>query len=108
MPWLAWMAVVAVVGAEAGIWYPTLIGWFKKNVPDYHVASAGDSGGLQAVKLFAASLVIAAIVVLLGFAAFLGDATNQAKLEATGVLAFLSVFTYGYTAGSLFETPLRK
>ena len=108
MTWTVWMLIATVVGAFAGIWYPSLVAWFKHNAPDYHLSSVADPAPLRLFKALVASLLISAIVALLGFVAFLGDAANQTALQATGLLAYVSAFTSGFTAGTVFEEPLRK
>lgn len=58
--------------------------------------------------LITAALLIALVSSAVGFGAFLQDEQTRKTLESTGLLAFFSAFTYGFTTATLVTEPLKN
>jgi hypothetical protein len=107
--WLQTMFLWVVVGNYLGLFWPVLVKQFQKDYPPIEPRYAyGVPFPWKVVRLLLVGLVIAIASAALGFVAFLGDATKQREMEATGVLAYFSAFTYGFGAASFIEEPLKR
>jgi hypothetical protein len=128
--------LIAVSGSLAGLFWPLLVGLWRKETAQLYRALNIDPGtvagvgarksrrgvpgivrwlrflalaivipiariGARAIWLVVLAICVATIAVLVGFAAFLKDPDMQAKLGNLGIIAYLAVFNYGFTAASI-------
>jgi len=103
--WIFEMYTVSFVGALAAMFWPVLLNVFRNGpslVETYRIGKT-----TSRVAYFAAAVAIALVVSALGFFAF-GQAAIKDELQALGALAYFSAFTYGFSAGSAIEEPLKK
>jgi hypothetical protein len=108
MSWLQKMFLWVAIGNYVGLFWPLIVKQFQKDYPLEPVYLRGGSLAWKIVRLLGLGLVIAFVSAGLGFVAFLGDATKQQEMQATGVLAYFSAFTYGFGAASFIEEPLKR
>jgi hypothetical protein len=101
------MYMIAVAGSVFGLLWPWIVKAWRDTGPTYYVLSAGSSAR-KYIFWFALTLVIAAALVAVGFATFLGDEENQKELEAAGKAAYFLAFSFGFGTAALIEEPLRK
>lgn len=105
--WVLAMYAVSVVGALAGMLWPTLVATFKTGPGLRGVAAYQRFGiGGQMTRYIVATIAIALVVSALGFLAFTQQAIKD-ELQSLGLLAFFGSFTYGFSAGSAIEEPLK-
>lgn len=102
--WIIAMYLVSVAGALAAMFWPPLLAAFRNGpgiAQTYRVGGGGNGAYI------AAAVVIAFVVSALGFFAFAQSALRD-DLKALGALAYFSAFTFGFSAGSAIEEPLKK
>lgn len=102
--WILSMYMVSVAGALAALFWPPILATFKDGPPVSVLYRTGGSGW---GRYIAAAVFIAFAVSALGFFAYAQGAIKD-DLKALGGLAFFSAFTYGFSAGSAIEEPLKK
>lgn len=109
MDFLWQLFVVMTGGSVFGVLWPTLIALFKKHqpVPVFGFGTYAASSGKSLVFFLVVALVISAAVAALSMAAFLGNKDNQQALRDLGMASYFAAFTAGFSAGSLFEEPLK-
>jgi hypothetical protein len=128
MHWTLKMFIFSVVGSLAGILWPILITYYRKHTTDTYKAVSGS--GARIVKqtpgtkqgmvvslsssfvsffvFLVLSIFIAAIASGVGFFAFLQNSDTRTSLQNIGNLGYFSAFSYGFSAASLIEEPLKK
>lgn len=102
--WILSMYLISVAGALAAMFWPPLLAKFRAgpSISDmYRVGGASNAGYILA------AVAIALVVSALGFFAFAQGAIKD-DLKALGALAYFSAFTFGFSAGSAIEEPLKK
>ena len=105
--WLISMLFASILGGIAGVVYPMLIAWYKK-LQDAMYITVSDNKILNKIAFVILTVLIATIVVVLGFVAFVGNEQTRQALYDSGMLAYFSAFSSGFTAASFIEEPLKK
>lgn len=106
MSWTHKMYAASAVGSTFAVFWPTIIKLMRVNQPE----PLGDkmTAGKRYGVYLGMGVVIGIVVAALGFAALLGSKENQDSLRAAGSVAYFVAFTGGFSAGALFEEPLKK
>ena len=97
----------AMVGAFVGLLYPALVALFR-SVSPVPLAQLSVSPTIRWIIYVVAGLILAAVLVALGFTAFLGDEENRQSLKDSGSVAYFAAFSYGFASASLIEEPLKR
>ncbi len=107
MNWVWAMFLSCAAGSVFAVFWPYIVKLFKSSGPARFYVFDTDSPFRFLVWIVVGG-VIGVVVAALGFATLLGTPENQAALKAQGMVAYFAAFTAGFSAGSLFEEPLKQ
>jgi len=99
--------IAMTIGSVSGVFYPSLVGAFRKNRPVYRLLSGRSSQTARILIFLGAGLLIGVILSLITFGAFLGNAASQKELLALGATAWVLSFAAGFAASSAAEELTR-
>ena len=108
--WLQWILLSMFAGELTGLLWPFVVKMFKANAPTIALVGipASASPFARTLRWLVLVVFVALVLTMLGLAAFVGSAEDQAKLRATGTLAYFSAYTYGFAGAAFIEEPLKR